>query len=272
MRNVQSILLQKPFKAGRVGLPRTKDHLLKLENFKLVDGKYSVKTLDESNKSVVQQFMLDTFYSLAPVPAALKLYDGGQGQVCEFLKDEISVYCDQGMASGIFHGDKVVGAGWNLYFPRSQHLGDYINAESWLNSAAHLAHVNKEPAHCWRHYQFLHLQHFCEHIIQKYDAKFGLHMSLLAFHEDYRGKDNLAKHLIGALVGRVLNDGGVVTTVGNFPSFVKFWTQEFSSAAVEDFVRYDQLDLTINNEKTFHKLSRLDGITYMSVSNKSIRL
>ena len=125
MRNVHSILLQTPFKTGKIGLPRTHNPQLKLENFQLND-KYSVKIINNSNRNVVQKFMLDTFYTLAPVPVALKLYDEGQSEMSDFLKDELSLYCDQGMASGIFHEDKVIGAGWNLYFDRSKHTGVFI--------------------------------------------------------------------------------------------------------------------------------------------------
>ena len=190
----------------------------------------------------------------------------------DFLKDELSLFCDDGVSAGIFHGGTVIGGGWNMFFERFDEKSgvseeEYINAETWLNAAAELAELDPEPSQCWRHFQFLHLQHYCQHLIRRYDAEFALHMSLLSFHEDHRG-GTIARELISQIVEHVHEAGGVVTTVGNFPAFPRFWMKEFPNTVIEDYVKYSKLELTINKEKVFKNLEKLDGISFLSVVEK----
>ena len=44
---------------------------------------------------------------------------------------------------------------------------ELVSALAWHNTAAALAqreHEGEERVHCWRHFQFLHLQHFAQHV------------------------------------------------------------------------------------------------------------
>ena len=44
---------------------------------------------------------------------------------------------------------------------------ELVPALAWHNTAAALAqreHEGEERVHCWRHFQFLHLQHFAQHV------------------------------------------------------------------------------------------------------------
>ena len=65
-------------------------------------------------------FCSDTFYSHAPVPVALQLYrdKAGHGHITDFLQDELDLFLDSGMSFGVYSGDRVVGIGVNLLFPR----------------------------------------------------------------------------------------------------------------------------------------------------------
>ena len=134
---------------------------------------------------------LDEFYSIAPVPAALQLYKNKQGEkkISKFLCDELSLFLDGGVSFAIFHQSQVIGIGINLLFERcvadmidskivrwlifvchsacrTEDTAEYITAEAWHNTAAGIASGGTpgDLVHCWRHYQLLHLQHFCQNI------------------------------------------------------------------------------------------------------------
>ena len=71
----------------------------------------------------IHLFCSDTFYSHAPVPVALQLYRGKDGHrdITDFLQDELDLFLDSGLSFGVFSGDRVVGIGVNLLFPRYYH-------------------------------------------------------------------------------------------------------------------------------------------------------
>ena len=189
-----------------------------LDNFEICEGKYQCMRVGTENRSKVQNFMLDNFYAIAPVPVVLDLFK--DRKMTDYLEDELDLFCDNGVSFGIFHGDKVVGAGLNLFVENPTQKIDYVCAKDWHNRAAEFAskHSDQNPVHLWRNSQFLHLQHFCQQVIAENDAKFGLH-SCFSLAEDYRGKDGITHHLIRTICHNVWDKGGVVTTVANFTQF-----------------------------------------------------
>jgi len=57
--------------SGRMRLPKKRHEILK--DFTVFDGEYSVKIVTPQSRDQVKHFMLDNFYSIAPVPSALGL-------------------------------------------------------------------------------------------------------------------------------------------------------------------------------------------------------
>ena len=120
------------------------------------------------------------------MPVALQLYrdKDGHGHITDFLQDELNLFLDSGMSFGVYSGGRVVGIGVNLLFPSRYYHHYYddtthpaprspaaapelVPALAWHNTAAALAergHEGQERVHCWRHFQFLHLQHFAQHV------------------------------------------------------------------------------------------------------------
>ena len=56
IKQVEELLLENPYKLGRIELPRKK--CIDLQNYKISNGEYSANLIDDENKSEVQNFML----------------------------------------------------------------------------------------------------------------------------------------------------------------------------------------------------------------------
>ena len=54
--SVKNLLVRHPFKHGKIGLPRPKYDIF--TNYKICDGKYSMKLIDSVNRENVRSFML----------------------------------------------------------------------------------------------------------------------------------------------------------------------------------------------------------------------
>jgi hypothetical protein len=186
----------------------------------------------------------------------------------QYLEDELDLFCDGGVSFGIFHGDKVAGAGLNLFFEKPSQKIKYICAKDWHNRAAELANTqsNQNPVHVWRNYQFLHLQHFCQQVIAEKDATFGFHFGCFSLAEDYRGKDGITHQLIKTICDKVWDEGGVVTSVANFKAFETNLRKYFpGNVYLLDEVPYRDLSFTIKGKKVFKSLETLDSIRYLAL-------
>ena len=118
---------------------------------------------------------------------ALQLYKhkDGKKRISDFLYDELSLFLDSGLSFAIYHESQIIGIGMNLMFERFGHIkmiivalrlpscrkedtAEYTRALEWHNNAAVIASQSfpeaQDTIHCWRHYQFLHLQHFCQNV------------------------------------------------------------------------------------------------------------
>ena len=124
------------------------------------------------------------------MPAALQLYKNKEGEqrISPFLCDELSLFFDCGVSFAVLHEGQVIGILTNLLFERydkmySKHVdstlfawvifrtednsnSEYITAKAWHDAAADIASEGSpsEMVHCWRHYQFLHLQHYGQNV------------------------------------------------------------------------------------------------------------
>ena len=109
-------------------------------------------------------------------------------------------------------------------------------------------------------------------ILRKFNAKFCLHFSCLAFAKDFRGKDNIAYNMISRLVEEVFNNGGVCTAVSNFRQTDRFWYSLFpEQTTLEDQVKYVDNDLTLEDgTKPLRSLEHLGGIQYFSLNNRGL--
>ena len=56
IKQVEELLLENPYKLGRIELPRKK--CIDLQSYKISNGEYSANLIDDENKSEVQKFML----------------------------------------------------------------------------------------------------------------------------------------------------------------------------------------------------------------------
>ena len=210
--------------------------------------------------------MLDNFYAIAPVPVVLELYK--DRKMTDYLEDELNLFCDGGVSFGIFHGDKVAGAGLNLFVEKPTQKIDYVCAKDWHNKASELTSTQsgQNLAHFWRNSQFLHLQHFCQHVITQNDAKFGFHIGCLSLGEDYRGQDGITHELIRTICNKVWEEGGVLTTVANFTAFETYLRKYFpENVHLLDMVHYKDLELTINGRRVFKPLEKLESIQYIAL-------
>ena len=54
--SVKNLLVRHPFKHGKIGLPRQKYDMF--TNYKICDGKYSMKLIEPVNRENVRSFML----------------------------------------------------------------------------------------------------------------------------------------------------------------------------------------------------------------------
>ena len=252
---------------GEIQLPRTSVDIL--DNFNICDGKYKSKRVDKDKavRSKVEEFMLDNFYAIAPVPVVLELYK--DRKMTEYLEDEFNLWSSCGVSFGLFDGEKVAGAGLNLFVAKPvEDNVDYVRAKDWHNLAAELAtsQTFHNPVYCWRNSQFLHLQHFNQHNIKVHGASFGLHLGCLSLGEEYRGKDQITHLLIRAICNKVWDQGGVITTVANFPAFEKYLRKHFpNNVHLVDSVKYKDLELTINGRRVFKPLEILDNIRYLAL-------
>eukprot|EP00092_Neocalanus_flemingeri_P029811 GFUD01032365.1.p1 GENE.GFUD01032365.1~~GFUD01032365.1.p1 ORF type:complete len:274 (-),score=64.27 GFUD01032365.1:93-914(-) len=250
--------------AGKIRLPRIGVNIL--NNFDICDGKYQGLRVGKENRRGVQNFMLDNFYSIAPVPVVLELFK--DRKMTDYLEDELDLFCDNGVSFGIHHGDQVVGAGLSLFVGKPQEKVDYVCAKEWHNSAAKLACTNSDqnPVYFWRNCQFLHLSHFCQRVIGEHDAKFGLHLSCLSLADDYRGKDGITIHFIKSVCEQVWDQGGVITTVANFKAFETYLRKHFpDNVQLLDKVAYSDLEFTVGGRRVFHPLEHLDSIRYLAL-------
>jgi len=250
--------------AGKIRLPRKPVNIL--SNFSICDGKYQCLRVGKENRSKVQNFMLDNFYAIAPVPVVLELFK--DRKMTDYLEDELDLFCDNGVSFGVFHGDKVIGAGLNLFVEKPSQNIEYICAKEWHNRAATFASKisDQNPVHLWRNSQFLHLHHFCQRVIGENSAKFGLHLSSLSLAEDYRGKDGITHQLIKTICDQVWDQGGVLTTVANFTAFEVYLRKHFPGHVhLLDRVPYSDLEFTVNGRRVFKHLENLDSIRYLAL-------
>lgn len=251
--------------AGKIRLPRTNVKIL--DSFEICEGKYQCRRVEKrDDRTKVQNFMLDNFYAIAPVPVVLELFK--DRKMTQYLEDELNLFCDGGVSFGIFHGDRVAGAGLNLFVEKPSQKSEYVCARDWHNRAAAFASTlsNQDPVHVWRNSQFLHLQHFCQQVIADNDAQFGLHLSCLSLADDYRGNDGITHHLIRTMCNEVWDKGGVITTVANFTAFETNLRKHFPGKVhLLDKVPYRDLDFTIKGRKVFKPLETLDSIRYLAL-------
>lgn len=253
---------------GTIRLPR-KEHDI-FQNFSVCDGKYTARLVTPKTRPQVQQFMLENFYSLAPVPSVLGLYNG---KVTPYLEDELSLFLDQNLSFGLYHEDRIVAAGFNLLFEPSLEgdcLGEeeMVTALDWHNTAAHIAMDGEEQQVVakWRNSQFLHLQYVGQKTAARYKTPFCLHLSCLATHSDYRGKDQMTRRLLDEIIRQVWSKGGVVTTVSNLPFFEASLLKTYGNeVSILDRVPYTSLQLTLSGNPVFHSLESLQSITYLSL-------
>ena len=65
----------------------------------------------------------------------------------------------------------------------------------------------------------------------------------------------------------VFQNGGVCTTVSNFPGFDRYLYSSFpEQATLEDRVKYEDIELTLNDgSKPFRSLTHLGEIKYFSL-------
>ena len=251
---------------GEIQLPRTSVNIL--NNFNISDGKYQCMRVDRDKvvRSKVEDFMLDNFYAIAPVPVVLELFK--DCKKTEYLEDELNLWSNSGVSYGVLHGEKVAGAGLNLFVAKPVNSVDYVPAKDWHNLAAELStsQTCHNPVYFWRNCQFLHLQHFNQHIINNHGASFGLHLGCLSLGEEYRGKDQITHLIIRAICNQVWDQGGVLTTVANFPAFEKYLRKYFpDNVHLVDSVKYKDLELTINGKRVFKPLETLDNIRYLAL-------
>lgn len=251
---------------GKIDLPRLPVNFL--HGTDICGGKYLSKLVDKDTRTPVENFMLDNFYSLAPVPVALGLYK--DRKMSKYLEDELNMFCDNGVSFGLYNRDRVIGAGFNIYFepPSPAQQVGYVCAKDWHNRAAMFAaeQTCQDPVHVWRNYQFLHLQHFNHRVVMETGAKFGLHLSCLSLDEEYRGKDQITTHLIMSLCEQVWAQGGVVTTVANFTQFETHLKKHFpGKVRLIDKVAYSELEFAVKGRRVFEQLEKLDSIRYISI-------
>ena len=64
----------------------------------------------------------------------------------------------------------------------------------------------------------------------------------------------------------VKSEGGICTTVSNFPSFDAFLLDEFPDLNLVDRVKYQDLEFSINGRKVFESLARLQNISYYALT------
>ena len=242
--------------------------LLDLHSFEVANGKYRCHLVGNENK-FVRKFLLDNFYSKAPVPTVLGLYK--DKKVTNFLEDELDLLCDNAASFVICDSNEVIGAFTNLSFEKSDKDIGYICAEEWLNTAAKLADEmtpENNPAHFWRNAQFLHLEHFGQHVAQKFDADFAFHLSGACLAENYRGNGHskiILEEYIKNLVETVSAQGGVLTTVMNIPALEKFLMKSFANNIhIIDRVPYSALELKIHGQRVFEKLEKQGSIVFMA--------
>jgi len=260
--------LAKHMYRGKINLPRLPVNLL--HNTDICGGKYLSRRVDKDTRGPVVNFMLENFYSLAPVPVALGLYK--ERKMSKYLEDELDMFCDNGVSFGVYDGDKVIGAGFNIYFepPGPDQQVGYVCAKDWHNRAAMIAakQTCQDPVHVWRNYQFLHLQHFNQRVVVENGAKFGLHLSCLSLDEEYRGKDQITSHLIKTLCEQVWAQGGVITTVANFTPFETHLRKHFPGRVnLLDKVAYSELEFSVEGRRVFEQLEYLDSIRYLYIGS-----
>ena len=249
---------------GEIQLPRKTVNIL--HDFDINDGKYQCRMVDKDKmvQNKVKEFMLDNFYSMAPVPVVLKLFM--ECKMTSYLEDELDLWCQTGVSYGIFQGDRIVGASFNLFVEKTSERLDYVSAREWLNQAAEVAtsQTQHNPVHVWRNTQFLHLQHFNQQIISSQGAKFGLHLACGAVEEVYRRKTNIFIPIIRTICNKIWEQGGVVTMVTNVPWQLEHMNEHFpGKVELVDSVRYNDLELTINEKRVFKPLDELDSIKYI---------
>ena len=54
--SVRNLLVRHPYRCGKIGLPRPNHDIF--NNYKICDGKYSIKLIDAKNRENVRTFML----------------------------------------------------------------------------------------------------------------------------------------------------------------------------------------------------------------------
>lgn len=257
---------------GSIRLPRKKHDIF--QNFSVCGGKYRACLVTPKTRPQVQQFMLENFYSLAPVPSVLGLYSG---KVTPYLEDELSLFLDQNLSFGLYHEDRIVAAGFNLLFEHGleeeEEEEEMVRAVDWHNTAAEIAMEEGEEdvVAKWRNSQFLHLQYVGQKTAARYKTPFCLHFSCLATHSDYRGKDHMTTRLLDKLIRQVWSKGGVVTTVSNLPFFEASLLKTYKNeVSILDRVPYTSLQLTLSGKPVFHSLESLNSITYLSLYPQSV--
>ena len=109
------------------------------------------------------------------------------------------------------------------------------------------------------------------YILRKSNAKFCLHLSLLALAKEFRGKENISHNMMSMFMKEVFSKGGVCTTVSNFQGSDKFWYSSFpKQTRLEDHVKYEDIELTLSDgTKPFRSLVHLGEISYFSLHNQT---
>ena len=248
---------------GKIQLPRSRTNIL--NNFDICEGKYQCRRVDQDKEvqSKVKDFVVDNFYSTAPVPLALELFK--DRKVTAYLEDEINEWFHTGVSFGIFHGDKIIGTSFNFLVEKPTKAADYVSAKEWHNCAAELVtkQSHHNPLHAWRHYQLLHWQHFTKHLTDAQDAVFGLHLGTGCLEREYRGKDNITFHIARHFLTKVQDQGGVIGDVITFPASEIFLRGKFpDNAKLVDSVMYKDLNLTINGKRIFKPLEKLHRMCF----------
>jgi len=251
--------------SGEIQLPRPYVNIL--HNFTFCDGKYDCKRLDRNQEGrvQVQDLLLDNFYTTAPLPVALELFK--ERKMTQYLQDELNLLFEGGVSFGVFQGQNLAGAIVNLFVEKPSQPTEYVCAKDWLNQAAELAvsQSSHHPVYFWRNLQFLHLQHFIQHVISEHDAEFGLHICGGARSKEFRGKekDSFLSSLFRNLCEQVWAQGGVLTTVATFPNMERAFPRD--EQLILDTVNYKELELTINGRRVFKPLEDLGSIKYLAL-------
>ena len=247
----------------------THTHLFPKNNQILKDNPVvNAKVIDpqEDNKNV-QDYMLRTFYSEAPIPIALRLSRNCK-ETRNFLKKEVNLFTNGGISMKLIDSKTNKTKGIAFSVPWKKHE-DYeiINAKAkeFHNCAADIAHeFSEEKRHLiWRDLQFQHIYDLGQQILSESRKPFVVYLAMLYFDKEVRSSQVSFKVMSSYRNSEECKDCSFLVQ-SNFPGFDKTVYQALKMPQLVDEVKYSEEKLVLeeNVGRAFRVIDKLDRLRF----------